>query len=67
MRHFELTVQPPRVQEVQEINDNSEGREGVNDTAAILLRLRLPALFSSSVWEIARIDAEQGWDLRFRT
>jgi hypothetical protein len=24
-------------------------------------------LFSSRVWEIARIDAHQGWDLCFRT
>jgi hypothetical protein len=29
--------------------------------------MKLPALFSSRVWEIARIDAEQGWDLQFRT
>jgi predicted nucleic acid-binding protein len=36
-------------------------------TFAFRFRMKLPALFSSRVWEIARIDAEQGWDLCFRT
>lgn len=30
-------------------------------------RIKLPALFSSRVWDIAHFDAKQGWDLRFRT
>jgi hypothetical protein len=42
-------------------------RREIRDTPAFRFRLRLPALFSSRVWEIARIDAEQGWDLCFRT
>jgi hypothetical protein len=33
---------------------------------AFRVKLRLPMLFSSRVWEIARIDAHQGWDLCFR-
>jgi hypothetical protein len=36
-------------------------------TPAFRFRMKLPGLFSSRVWEIARIDAEQGWDLQFRT
>ena len=31
------------------------------------MRFQLPTLFTSRVWEIARIDAHQGWDLCFRT
>jgi hypothetical protein len=42
-------------------------RRNVADIPAFRLRVKLPALFSSRVWEIARIDAEQGWDLCFRT
>jgi len=42
-------------------------RREVRDTPAFRFRMKLPALFSSRVWEIARIDAEQGWDLQFRT
>jgi hypothetical protein len=34
---------------------------------AFRVKLRLPMLFSSRVWEVARIDAHQGWDLCFRT
>ena len=37
------------------------------DTPAFRVRIKLPTLFSSRVWEIARVDAEQGWDLYFRT
>jgi hypothetical protein len=42
-------------------------RREARDTPGFRFRMRLPALFSSRVWEIARIDAEQGWDLQFRT
>jgi hypothetical protein len=42
-------------------------RRNIADTPAFRFRVKLPALFSSRVWEIARIDAEQGWDLCFRT
>ena len=35
--------------------------------AAFRMRFQLPTLFTSRVWEIARIDAHQGWDLCFRT
>jgi len=34
---------------------------------AFRVKFRLPMLFSSRVWEVARIDAHQGWDLCFRT
>jgi hypothetical protein len=88
MRKVELSILRPRVHEVQEIDDDSEGREDgeesrlqdgrkqgpstyhrreLRDKLAFRFWLRLPALFSSRVWEIARIDAEQGWDLCFRT
>jgi hypothetical protein len=30
------------------------------------LKLQLPAWFSSRVWEFARVDAQQGWNLYFR-
>jgi CTP:molybdopterin cytidylyltransferase MocA len=39
---------------------------GIRDTPAFRFRMKLPTFFSSRVWEIARIDAEQGWDLSFR-
>jgi hypothetical protein len=42
-------------------------RRNIADTPAFRLRFKLPALFSSRVWEIARINAEQGWDLQYRT
>jgi hypothetical protein len=87
MRTHEPLLQYPRVQEVQESDDGSRGREDgdesepydgqkqrlpvcrrreVRDTPAFRFRMKLPNLFSSRVWEIARIDAEQGWDLQFR-
>jgi hypothetical protein len=37
------------------------------DTVAFRVKLRLPMLFSSRAWDIARVNAYQGWDLRFRT
>jgi hypothetical protein len=82
MRQNDNLVQYPRVPEVQDIDDGSElgengdgknqglsayRRRNTTDTPAFRLRVKLPTLFSSRVWEIARIDAEQGWDLKFRT
>jgi hypothetical protein len=37
------------------------------ETVAFRMKLRLPMLFSSRVWDIAHVNAYQGWDLRFRT
>lgn len=42
-------------------------KAGLTCMVALRFRIKLPAVFSSRVWEIARIDAEQGWDLYFRT
>jgi hypothetical protein len=42
-------------------------RREIRDTPAFRFRIQLPNLFSSRVWEIARVAAEQGFDLRFRT
>ena len=91
MRQHEPLIQYPRVREVHEIDDGSEGEEDgyeseihdqqlqessthrrhrrrkIDDTPAFRLRFRLPALFSSRVWEIARVTAEQGFDLKYRT
>ena len=42
-------------------------RREIQDTPAFRFRMKLPNLFSSRVWEIARVAAEQGFDLQFRT
>jgi hypothetical protein len=91
MRHHEPLIHYPRVREVHEIDDGSEGEEdryeseiqdeqgqetsehrrhrgrNIADTPTFRLRFKLPALFSSRVWEIARVAAEQGFDLQYRT
>jgi hypothetical protein len=88
MRQHEPLLQYPRVQEVQESDDGSKGREDadesesydgqkqrlpayrrseIRDTPAFRFRMKLPNLFSSRVWEMARVAAEQGFDLQFRT
>jgi hypothetical protein len=88
MRQHEPLLQYPRVQEVQESNDGSKGREDADesesydgqkqrlpayrrreicDMPAFRFRMKLPNLFSSRVWEMARVAAEQGFDLQFRT
>ena len=91
VRQHEPLIQYPRVREVHEIDDGSEGEEdgyeseiqdeqrqetsehrrhrgrNIADTPAFRLRFKLPAIFSSRVWEIARVAAEQGFDLQYRT
>jgi hypothetical protein len=44
---------------------NSRSRR--TETVAFRMKLRLPMIFSSRIWEIAHINAYQGGDLRFRT
>ena len=91
MRQHEPLIQYPRVREVHEIDDGSEGEEdgyeseiqdeqrqetsehrrhrgrNIAETPTFRLRFKLPALFSSRVWEIARVAAEQGFDIKYRT
>jgi hypothetical protein len=52
-----------------EIASDSAGRRRNRHSRNIAFRLRLkvPAWFSTRVWEIAKVDAQQGWDLCFRT
>lgn len=60
-----------QVEECKEHAQESGGRghayRHLSKRAAFRMRFQLPTLFTSRVWEIARIDAHQGWDLCFRT
>ncbi|GAB7324210.1 hypothetical protein MBLNU13_g07570t1 [Cladosporium sp. NU13] len=60
-----------QVEECKEHAQESGGRghayRHLSKQAAFRMRFQLPTLFTSRVWEIARIDAHQGWDLCFRT
>jgi hypothetical protein len=44
---------------------NSRSRR--TETVTFRMKLRLPMLFSSRIWEIAHVNAYQGWDLSLRT
>jgi hypothetical protein len=52
-----------------EVASNSAGRRRSRNSrnVAFRVRLKVPAWFSTRVWEIAKVDAQQGWDLCFRT
>lgn len=60
-----------QVEESKELAQEPGGRghayRHLSKRAAFRVRFQLPALFTSRVWEIARIDAHQGWDLCFRS
>jgi hypothetical protein len=62
-------IRPDRPEKSDEIASNSAGRRRSRNTknVAFRLRLKVPAWFSTRVWEIAKVDAQQGWDLCFRT
>jgi hypothetical protein len=46
--------------------NSGRGRSRDSKLFAFRLKLQLPAWFSSRVWEFARVDAQQGWNLYFR-
>ena len=52
---------------MQEQDDRERTRSRHSKRVFFRLKFRLPTLFSSRVWELARVDASQGWDLYFRT
>ncbi|KAM0715765.1 hypothetical protein Q7P37_008279 [Cladosporium fusiforme] len=52
---------------LQENSRQRRGRKCKRERVAFHVQLRLPFWFSARVWDIARVDAQQGWDLRFRT
>jgi hypothetical protein len=60
-----------QLEKSDEIASDSAGRRRSRNPRNIAFRLRLkvPAWFSTRVWEIAKVDAQQGqgWDLCFRT
>ena len=60
---IEDSIEPVQEQE-QASRDRARSRR--SKRAFFRLKFRLPTLFSSRVWELARFDASQGWDLYFR-
>jgi hypothetical protein len=50
----------------QEQADRERAHSHHTQRVAFRLKFRLPTWFSSRVWELARIEASQGWDLHFR-
>jgi hypothetical protein len=57
-----------QLEESTQIVSNPAGRRRSCNSrnAAFRVRLRVPTWFSTRVWEIAKVDAQQGWDLHFR-
>jgi len=64
-----LLIGPERLKRSSELvhERTSIPRSHHAGVVAFRVKLRLPMLFSSRVWEVARVDAHQGRDLCFRT
>jgi hypothetical protein len=62
-------ISSDRLEESDEIASHSASRRRGRNVrnVAFSVRLKIPAWFSTRVWEIAKVDAQQGWDLCFRT
>jgi hypothetical protein len=62
-------ISSDRLEKSNQIVSNSPGtiRSRKARKVAFRVKLRAPAWFSDRVWEIAKVDAQQGWDLCFRT